>query len=85
MSGTRTGGLKARDVILAKRGKGYYRQLGALGGRVRGPKGFASPKVGRDGLTGRQRARIVGVNGGRVSKRHGTCIQGLADCFCNID
>lgn len=31
--------------------------------------GFASDKVGKDGLTGRQRARLVGREGGSISKR----------------
>lgn len=31
--------------------------------------GFASMKVGDDGLTGFERARIAGEKGGRISKR----------------
>ena len=31
--------------------------------------GFASEKVGKDGLTGKQRAEIAGAKGGRKSKR----------------
>ena len=34
-----------------------------------GTGGFASEKVGKDGLTGRERARKYGAIGRRISKR----------------
>ena len=34
-----------------------------------GTGGFASEKVGKDGLTGRERARKYGAIGGHISKR----------------
>ena len=44
--------------------------LGRKGGSVLGTKsGFASDLVGADGLTGRQRAMVVGAKGGSISKR----------------
>lgn len=63
MSGTKTGGQRARDYHL-ERDPDYYRKLGKLGGVARVPKGFGSDKVGKDGLTGKQRARVAGKRGG---------------------
>jgi hypothetical protein len=40
-----------------------------MGGSKGRTGGFASDKVGPDGPTGRQRARIVGAKGGRISQR----------------
>ena len=36
---------------------------GTHGGIRHGRGGFASPKVGKDGLTGRERARLAGLKG----------------------
>lgn len=47
----------------------YYKKLGHLGGIVSSKGGFASDKVGHDGMTGRERARVVGARGGRLSRR----------------
>lgn len=69
MSGTRAGGLKARETIMRKMGAGYYAEIGRKGGLVQCNGGFGSDKVGTDGLTGRQRARIAGAKGGAISKR----------------
>lgn len=60
MSGTKVGGLKAAATNKKKHGPHFYREIGAIGGRVRGVKGFAlDPEL----------ARIAGAKGGRISKR----------------
>lgn len=42
---------------------------GARGGRNGHLGGFASEVIGRDGLTGWQRAKIAGAKGGLISRR----------------
>ena len=69
MSGTKEGGRKARDTNIMLYGKGFYQRLGRKGGRNSHTGGFASNKVGADGLTGVERARIAGAKGGRASRR----------------
>ena len=69
MAGTRAGGLKAAMTNKAKYGHDFYVRNGRKGGRNGHTGGFASETVGRDGLTGFERARIVGVKGGRISRR----------------
>lgn len=61
MSGSREGGLKAKQTILA-RDKDFYKRIGRLGGMAEAtePKGFACNP---------ERARIAGAKGGRISKR----------------
>ncbi len=44
-------------------------EMGRKGGEASHNGGFASNKVGKDGLTGRQRAALVGAIGGFRSKR----------------
>lgn len=44
-------------------------EIGRMGGKASGAGGFASDKVGSDGLTGRERARIAGRKGGKIGKR----------------
>ena len=68
MSGTKTGGLRARDKNLA-RDPDFYKKIGAKGGRNGTTGGFASDKRGQDGLTGRERASVAGLIGGRISRR----------------
>lgn len=68
MSGTREGGLKARATNLA-RDPEFYKRIGRKGGQNGHDGGFASKKVGADGLTGLQRASVAGIKGGRISKR----------------
>lgn len=68
MAGTRKGGLAAARKNKA-RDPEFYARIGALGGRKGKSGGFASDKVGDDGLTGRQRAAIAGARGGRISRR----------------
>ncbi|KAB2584424.1 hypothetical protein BS297_15830 [Rhodococcus erythropolis] len=59
MSGTKAGGLKARDRNLAK-DPDFYKKIGAIGGRLGTTGGFAAD---------RKLARIAGAKGGRISKR----------------
>lgn len=59
MSGTRKGGLRARDTNLTD-DPDFYRKIGAKGGKWRGPKGFA---------TNPTLASTAGAKGGRISRR----------------
>lgn len=56
-------------IYLKKYGVTYYQYIGAKGGKKGRTGGFASKKVGVDGLTGIERARISGSVGGKISKR----------------
>jgi hypothetical protein len=69
MAGTRDGGAKAFQTNVAKYGNDFYARIGAMGGKLGKSGGFASDKVGKDGLTGRERARRAGAAGGRISRR----------------
>lgn len=69
MSGTQKGGLKAAKTNLKRHGKDYYQRIGRKGGKASTTGGFASEKIGRDGLTGAERAKIAGAKGGAISKR----------------
>lgn len=69
MAGTREGGRKAKARNLEKYGPDFYKRIGSKGGRNGKTGGFASDKVGEDGLTGRQRAKIAGAKGGKISRR----------------
>lgn len=68
MAGTREGGKKAAAKNLAK-DPDFYGKIGSMGGRKSKTGGFASKKVGKDGLTGQERARIAGAKGGAASRR----------------
>ncbi|MBQ6396216.1 hypothetical protein IJH89_01360 [Candidatus Saccharibacteria bacterium] len=59
MSGTRTGGLKAREMILLKYSKDFYHRLGTMG-KGKGAGGFTKNP---------QLAKIVGAIGRRKSRR----------------
>lgn len=70
MPGTKAGGAKAAATNKAKYGDDFYRNIGKKGGSVLGTAGgFASNIVGKDGLTGYERARIAGAKGGSISRR----------------
>lgn len=69
MAGTKAGGMKARATNLAKYGDNYYASIGRKGGQNGHTGGFASDKVGADGLTGYERAKVAGAKGGAMSKR----------------
>ena len=62
MSGTKIGGLKARDVNIKRHGKDFYKRIGAIGGRNGHTGGFAAnPEL----------ARLAGAKGGKKSRRTG--------------
>lgn len=69
MAGTKNGGRRAAATNKRKYGKDFYAEIGRKGGRNGHTGGFASDVVGKDGLTGVQRAKIAGAIGGRKSKR----------------
>ena len=69
MAGTKAGGLKASETNKRKHGADFYKHIGRLGGIMGTTGGFASDKVGKDGLTGAERASIYGTIGGRNGKR----------------
>lgn len=69
MAGTKLGGRKAAATNKTKYGSSFYASIGAKGGRKSKTGGFASDKAGADGLTGRERARLAGSKGGRISRR----------------
>lgn len=69
MAGTPDGGKRAYQTNVAKYGNDFYARIGAMGGKLGKSGGFASVKVGKDGLTGRERARRAGATGGRISRR----------------
>lgn len=69
MAGTKVGGQKAAHTNKSKYGRDFYASIGAKGGRKGKTGGFASDKKGNDGLTGRERARLAGAKGGRISRR----------------
>lgn len=69
MSGTREGAAKAALTNKKKHGEDFYKRIGSKGGRNGTTGGFASDKVGEDGLTGRQRAKLAGAIGGHISRR----------------
>lgn len=60
MSGTKCGGIKARNTNYEKHGDDFYKRIGAKGGRNGHTGGFAAnPAL----------ARIAGAKGGRISRR----------------
>ncbi len=63
MTGTKAGAIKTRATNYKRYGKDYYRNLGKLGGKVKGIlKGFAlNPEL----------ARKAGKKGGTISRRTG--------------
>ena len=69
MAGTIIGGKRAASSNKKRHGDDFYVRIGQRGGRVSRTGGFASNKVGDDGLTGRQRAKQAGRLGGTISKR----------------
>lgn len=69
MAGTTAGGRKAAAKNKALYGSDFYASIGAKGGKLGRSGGFASDKKGTDGLTGRERARLAGSKGGRISRR----------------
>lgn len=63
---------KKRTTAITMReryGDDYYSNIGRKGGQNGHTCGFASNKVGKDGLTGPERARIAGFKGGLKSRK----------------
>lgn len=71
MTGSKLGGAKAAARLREKYGKDYFARIGKKGGKASRTGGFASEEVGEDGLTGRERAVLVGAIGGSISSRTG--------------
>ena len=69
MAGTKTGGVKAANTNKTKYGADFYAMIGAKGGKRGKTGGFASEKKGADGMTGKERARLAGSKGDRISRR----------------
>lgn len=60
MTGTKAGGIKARETNYLKHGADFYKRIGAKGGRNGHTGGFAAnPAL----------ARIAGRKGGLISRR----------------
>ena len=76
MSGTKLGAQKGQQTKLEKLGgpealKQWYIEIGKKGGEASAShveKGFSSPIIGRDGLTGKERAKTAGAKGGSASR-----------------
>lgn len=69
MPGTKVGGQNAARRNKELYGDDFYVVIGSLGGKKGRTGGFGSPNVGKDGLTGPQRASVAGKKGGTLSKR----------------
>lgn len=74
MPGTKEGGKKADHALSARLGgeeaaHAWRVETGRLGGQKSRGGGFASDVVGRDGLTGKQRAQVAGIKGGKTSRK----------------
>jgi hypothetical protein len=69
MAGTKIGGIKAAETNKKRYGEDFYRKIGAEGGKKSRGGGFASEKVGKDGLTGRERAKVAGAKGVEARRR----------------
>lgn len=69
MAGTKAGAAKATKTTKDKYGPNFYANIGRLGGHNGNTGGFASTTIGKDGLTGVQRAKIAGQKGGKISRR----------------
>lgn len=55
------------DALKAKYGENYFSELGKRGGAKGSEgKGFASKKVGADGLTGAERAKLAGAKSRKI-------------------
>ena len=63
MAGTKAGGQRAAETNKKKYGSDFYAKIGAKGGQNGKTGGFAA------GDAGRERARIYGALGGRISRR----------------
>ena len=56
------------ELMKAKYGADYYnKMLAKARAGIKKPRGFGSPVKDKNGLTGRQRAKVVGSMGGKQS------------------
>jgi hypothetical protein len=69
MAGTKAGAAKAKKTIRERYGKDYFAEIGRKGGTNGHTGEFASETVGKDGLTGWERAKLAGAKGGKIGKR----------------
>lgn len=69
ISGTKIGGLRASETNKRRYGDDYYVMIGTSGGTKSRNGGFKSQKIGKDGLTGQERAIKYGSIGGKKSRR----------------
>ena len=67
--GTKEGAKKASITNRLRYGEDFYKKIGSIGGQRGVSGGFACLEKGADGLTGPERARVLGAKGGRISKR----------------
>lgn len=72
MPGSKEGGARAAATMKKKYGEDFYKNIGKLGGAASSTGGFGSDKPGSDGLTGKERAALVGAPGGKKSRRRWT-------------
>lgn len=77
MSQTSEGAKKAYQNRLTKHGVDALREMQSNGGKASSTGGFNSNKVGEDGLTGRQRARLASAESHRL--RHHSYNKDLLD------
>lgn len=69
MPGSVAGGRKAAKTNKRLYGDDFFVMIGTAGGKASKGGGFKSDKIGKDGLTGRERAAIAGRKGGLKSRR----------------
>lgn len=77
MAGTKEGGKKAAKTTQVRYGADFHKSIGSIGGKRGNTGGFASKKVGKDGLTGPERAQLAGLIGGKHSIYDGSISQEL--------
>ena len=69
MSGSREGQLRGARTRRIKYGEDHFRKQCQKAGRTPTTGGFKDKKVGKDGLTGRERASIAGRKGGTMTQK----------------
>lgn len=69
IAGNKIGGAKTAKTNILRHGKDFYSRIGRKGGSNSNTGGFASEVIGKDGLTGRERASKAGRLGGLKSRR----------------
>ena len=71
MSGTREGGLKARDSNYQRHGRDFYSNIGSKGGKFTGKKGFGGGILCNCGFLPEEHnyARCAGAKGGMKPRR----------------